>query len=170
MDSNIRRTRHDRKRRNVRDWRNKHTWTWTIWTITSRQRFSNIFQQNHIILLKQKYQIPPYPKKPLIPSIGMVFIRWSGRKSLQQWYRSSAKRQFMYREQQTVFFITDDPESNFIPACHNPFEEPISVGQYVLWEMSHAMPVCQEPDSPHSKLWKLQLTSILSFCLAKCWR
>ena len=61
----------------------------------------------------------------------------------------------MYREQQTVFFITDDPESNFIPACHNPFEEPISVAQYVLWDMSHAMPVCQESDTRHLKVRKI---------------
>ena len=55
------------------------------------------------------------------------------------------------REQQAVFLITYVGDSDFIPTCGNPFEEPISVAQYVLWDMSHAMPVCEESDTPHSK-------------------
>ena len=59
------------------------------------------------------------------------------------------------REQQAVFLITYVCDSDFIPTCGNPFEEPISVAQYVLWDMSHAMPVCQESDTRHLKVRKI---------------
>ena len=60
--------------------------------------------------------------------------------------------QAVNREQQAVFLITDVADSNFIPACGNPFREPISEGHYVLWDMFHAMPVCEQSDTLHSKL------------------
>ena len=63
--------------------------------------------------------------------------------------------QVVNREQQAVFLITDVADPDFIPARGNPFTEPISVEQYVLWGMSHAMPVCEESDIPHSKVRKL---------------
>ena len=50
------------------------------------------------------------------------------------------------------FFITDVADPDFMPACGNPFEETISVEQYVLWDMSHAMPVCKGSDTLHSKV------------------
>ena len=60
--------------------------------------------------------------------------------------------QVVNREQQAVFLITDVANSDFLPACGNPSKEPIRVGQYLLWDMSHAIPVCEESDTPHSKV------------------
>ena len=52
--------------------------------------------------------------------------------------RETVHGEAVNREQQAVFLITVVSDSDVIPACGNPFTEPSSVGQYVLWDMSHA--------------------------------
>ena len=39
---------------------------------------------------------------------------------------------FVNREQKAVFLITAGADSDFIPTCGNPLEEPISVGNVVF--------------------------------------
>ena len=68
--------------------------------------------------------------------------------------RETVHGQVVNREQQALFLITDVADSDVIPQCGNPFEEPISVRQFLVWDMSHAMSVCQESDTLHSKVRK----------------
>ena len=60
-----------------------------------------------------------------------------------------------------MFEITDVAVPDFIPVCCNPFEEPISVGQYVLWDMFGAVPTHEESDIPHSNVQKIATDSYL---------
>ena len=69
--------------------------------------------------------------------------------------------QAVNRQQQTVFLITDGADPDFIPACGYSFEEPISVGRYVQWDKSYAMPVVKTQTHCTQKFEQLQLTSIL---------
>ena len=55
--------------------------------------------------------------------------------------------QAVNREQQAVFLIKDVANSDFTTAHGKPFGEPISVGQYILWNMSATMSVRQESDT-----------------------
>ena len=58
--------------------------------------------------------------------------------------REKVQGQAVKRKQQAVFLITDVADPEFMQStCGNPFEEPFSVRQYVLWDMSHDMPVCE---------------------------
>ena len=60
-----------------------------------------------------------------------------------------------------MFLITDVVDPDFMSSCGNLFEEPISVGQYVLADSSHAMPVCEEADTPHSKVRTIEADKYL---------
>ena len=71
--------------------------------------------------------------------------------------------QAVNREQQAVFLITDVADPDSIAAYGNPFEKPISIGQYVLWDMSYAMPVVKSQTHITKSFFvffKLQIASI----------
>ncbi|XP_046581445.1 KRAB-A domain-containing protein 2-like [Haliotis rubra] len=62
-------------------------------------------------------------------------------------------------QHQGVFQITTVEDPDFIPAGGNPFDEPLSVGQFIVWDITQAVPL--EPDTPHSKVRKIATDNYL---------
>lgn len=61
---------------------------------------------------------------------------------------------------QAVFQITNVADSSFVPVLNNPFEEPLSEGQFVIWDTVSVSPV-EITETPHSKIRRIATDNYL---------
>jgi hypothetical protein len=57
-------------------------------------------------------------------------------------------------QHQGAFQVTSVIDQDFVPTSGNPFEEPLSEGQFVIWELASTTPG-ELLDTPHSKVRKI---------------
>jgi hypothetical protein len=61
---------------------------------------------------------------------------------------------------QGAFQVTSVIDQDFVPTSGNPFEEPLSEGQFVIWDLASTAPV-ELLDTPHSKVRKIATDNYL---------
>ncbi|CAH1264333.1 KRBA2 [Branchiostoma lanceolatum] len=74
--------------------------------------------------------------------------------------RETVHGQTIDRQHQAVFQLTTITDPTHVPTPGNPFDEPLDVGQFIIWETQQTIPV-DHPDTPHGKVRKIATSNYL---------